>query len=152
VNSRDSNSGMNLFRRMIAPHAGAKSFFRDVAISGSHQASLAAVAQDRADVASIDSVTFGLLKRERPELIEAVRVIATSPRSPGLPFIISNTLAPEYLDALRAALGDLIADPSLSRARRTLGLVGARILSPEHYARIREIERAAIDAGYPTMT
>lgn len=151
VNSPDSNSGMNLFRAMIAPHAGAKSFFRDVALSGSHLASLAAVAGDEADVASIDCVTFGLIQREKPELTQAVRVIATSPRSPGLPIIVSKALAPTHLDALRVALVTAIADPSLSQARRALGLVGAQILAPEHYAIIAEIERAAIDLGYPTL-
>ena len=151
INARDSNSGMNLFRAMIAPIANGDRFFREVANSGSHAASLMLVAEGDADIASIDCVTFGLIQRGRPDLADAVRVIAKSPMSPGLPFIVGNAFAPTHLAALRAALAVALADPSLAQARKTLGLVGARILDFARYDAVAKFERNAIAAGYPSL-
>jgi hypothetical protein len=83
LNAHDSNTGMNLFRAAIAPIAGRAPFFRAIAVTGSHEASLTAVAEGRADLAAIDCVSFALLERGRPELVERVAVIAESPLSPG---------------------------------------------------------------------
>ena len=74
VNAWDSNSGMNLFRAAIAPHADGRPFFASVILTGSHQASLAAVAAGGADLAAVDCVTFALLQRLRPALVERVTV------------------------------------------------------------------------------
>ena len=52
VNGFDSNTGMNLFRATIAPIARGARFFGGVVITGSHQASLEAVADGRADLAA----------------------------------------------------------------------------------------------------
>ena len=80
VNAWDSNSGMNLFRAAIAPHADGAPFFASVILTGSHQASLAAVAAGGADLAAVDCVTFALLQRLRPALVERV---ARHRRKPG---------------------------------------------------------------------
>ena len=47
LNAHDSNTGMNLFRAAIAPIAGRAPFFRAIAVTGSHEASLTAVAEGR---------------------------------------------------------------------------------------------------------
>jgi len=72
LNARDSNTGMNLFRATIAPIAGGAPFFSSVVVTGSHEASVEAVAEGRADLASIDCVTFALLRRGRPDLVGRV--------------------------------------------------------------------------------
>ena len=54
INGWDSNTGMNLFRATIASVARRAPFFGAVVTTGSHEASLAAVAEGRADLASID--------------------------------------------------------------------------------------------------
>src|SRR5580704_7864575 len=52
INGRDSNSGMNLFRVAIAPFAQGRPFFSEVLLTGSHEASLAAVSAGAADIAA----------------------------------------------------------------------------------------------------
>jgi ABC-type phosphate/phosphonate transport system substrate-binding protein len=151
INGRDSNSGMNLFRVLIAPIASGKPFFREVIVSGSHAASLELVASGDAEIAAIDCVTFRLLQRGRPELTSKVRIVAESPSSPGLPFVIANSLARTYLQPLRAALAEVLADPALAPARRALGLVGAQVIDAAGYAAIAEFERSAIATGYPAL-
>jgi ABC-type phosphate/phosphonate transport system substrate-binding protein len=136
INNPDSNSGMNRFRAMIAPLAGGKAFFAEVGVSGSHATSLAAIAADKADLASIDCVSFALMQRGRPELMDNVRVVATTAMTQGLPFIISNALAPTHLQQLRLALADVLIDPSLA---------------PADYDDVARLEREAIAAGYPVL-
>jgi ABC-type phosphate/phosphonate transport system substrate-binding protein len=148
VNGFDSNTGMNLFRATIAPFAAGAPFFDAIVVTGSHQASLEALAEGRADLASIDCVTFALIGRGRPELIERVAIVAESPPSPGLPFIASPQLGRPTIDAVRDALFAALADPDLAEARTTLGLKGARVATPAAYDRVTEIERAA---GYPRL-
>jgi ABC-type phosphate/phosphonate transport system substrate-binding protein len=151
VNARDSNTGMNLFRATIAPLAHGRPFFERVLVTGSHEASLAAVCNDEADIAAIDCVSFALLQQGRPELTQNIEAIAGSPRAPGLPFIISAGLAASYVNAIRAALFATLKDPALEAARKTIGLVGAEILGDADYNRVARIENDAIAAGYPSL-
>jgi len=101
LNGWDSNTGMNLFRAAVAPIARGAPFFRAVVVTGSHEASVTAVAEGRADLASIDCVSFALIERGRPELAERVAIVAESPVSPGLPFIASKSFYPRTLAAVR---------------------------------------------------
>lgn len=151
VNNPDSNSGMNRFRAMVAPIAGGRPFFANVRVSGSHAASLDAIVANRADLASIDCVTFALMQRGRPALMANIQVVARTAMTPGLPFVMSNRLAPTHLQDLRLALVDVLADPQLAPARKTLGLSGMQIVSPADYDRVAELERAAVAAGYPQL-
>jgi ABC-type phosphate/phosphonate transport system substrate-binding protein len=151
LNARDSNTGMNLFRATIAPIAGGAPFFSSVVVTGSHEASVEAVAEGRADLASIDCVTFALLRRGRAELVERVAVVAETPLSPGLPFIASARLGRSTIDAARKALFAALAEPNLAEARDVLGLKGARAATRADYDRVTEIERDAAGAGYPLL-
>lgn len=151
LNAVDSNTGMNLFRAAIAPIAGGAPFFRAAVVTGSHEASVEAVAEGRADLASIDCVSFALLGRGRPELIERVAIVAKSALSPGLPFIASARLGRRTVEAAREALFKALADPDLTQARAALGLVGARIATASDYDLVAEFERGAAAMGYPRL-
>ena len=152
LNAYDSNTGMNLFRATIAPIAGKAPFFRSVAVTGSHEASVRAVSDGEADLASIDCVSFALLSRGRPELVEGVALVAESPLSPGLPFVASARLGRSTINAVREALFAALEDPNLAETRRALGLAGGRILVQRGYDRVLALERAAIAAGYPKLS
>ena len=84
-------------------------------------------------------------------MIARVAVVAESPLSPGLPFIISASLPEATLASVREALFDVLADPDLAEARAALGLRGARETTPADYERVLEIERKAAAAGYPSL-
>jgi ABC-type phosphate/phosphonate transport system substrate-binding protein len=151
INAQDSNSGMNLFRAVIARVAGGRPFFSKVVVTGSHAASLESVAAGRADLAAIDCVTFGLIARLRPTLAAGVAVIAESPPSPGLPFVMSACLPASTVAVLRDALFEALADPDLAEARATLGIRGATVLTVADYRRVLDIERKAESIGYPRL-
>jgi ABC-type phosphate/phosphonate transport system substrate-binding protein len=151
LNARDSNTGMNLFRATISPFARRAPFFSSVVVTGSHEASLLAVSEGDADLASIDCVSFALLERGRPEVVKRVAIVARSPLSPCLPFIASASLPAPTIKAVREALFAALADPDLAEPRAALGLAGARIVAPDHYDRLIEIERGAAAMGYAAL-
>jgi ABC-type phosphate/phosphonate transport system substrate-binding protein len=151
LNAHDSNTGMNLFRASIAPIAGGRTFFSAIVVTGSHEASAAAVVEGEADLASIDCVSIALLGRGRPELVERVAIVAESPLSPSLPFIASVRLPAPTIAATREALCAALADPGLAETRAALGLKGARIVTPADYHRVTEIEREAAAKGYARL-
>jgi ABC-type phosphate/phosphonate transport system substrate-binding protein len=151
LNAHDSNTGMNLFRAAIASVAGGAPFFSSIVATGSHEASVEAVAGGQADLASIDCVSFALLSRGRPELVEGVALVAESALSPGLPFIAANGVPAPTIAAVRGALFAALADPALAEARAALGLRGARVATAADYDRVAELERDAAAAGYPRL-
>lgn len=75
----------------------------DCVLTGSHAASLAAVAEGRADAAYLDAVTWRILRRTDPRAVH-VRLAGRTTPWPGLPLIAAKgaDVAP-LRDALRAA-------------------------------------------------
>lgn len=151
INARHSNSGYNLLRAAIAPHAVDGRFFDAVVETGSHRASIAAIGEGRADLAAIDAVTYAALQRFEPATTAGLRVLATTPASPTLPFVTARATSPETVAALRIALAEIIADPALAAARDALFLVDIRPGGIERYASVRAREIDAITAGYPVL-
>lgn len=108
INEATSNSGMNLFRAALAPIAGGPGYFSTVVQTGSHEASVRAVAEGAADVAAIDTVSFEHLARHQAPLAAAVRTLAWSPMSPGLPFVTSRGTSDGVVRLLRDTLHDAL--------------------------------------------
>jgi ABC-type phosphate/phosphonate transport system substrate-binding protein len=146
VNGFDSNSGMNLPRRLLAPLAGARPFFSKVVVSGSHVRSMEMVAEGQADVAAIDCVTYGFCALYRPELVAGLRVVAETPASPAIPFITAAATPPETAAALSRLLVEEVG-PALA------GLRIAAVLPPrpEAYDAVMGYEAEAAALGYPVL-
>jgi ABC-type phosphate/phosphonate transport system substrate-binding protein len=150
-NALDSQSGYNALRRLIAPLAVDRRFFGKVVVSGGHAASLAAVAGKRADVAAVDCVTFALLARCRPDVVEDLRVLSHTEQAPGLPYVTSRHADGTLVDRLRDGLFAALADPDLAAARDDLLIAGAEALPLEAYGRIDGMEAEAQAHGYPEI-
>lgn len=108
--------------------------------TGSHAASMAAVAEGRADVCAIDCVTFAIAARHRPELTTGLRRIARSPPMPALPYVTSSRRADGELAALCAGLSAAMQDPALAECRGSLLLAGFDPAPGEAYAAIGRID------------
>jgi len=151
VNEPTSNTGMNLLRAEVARVADGRKFFSEVLHTGSHVASLAAVAEGRADVAAVDAVTLAHLKRVRPASVEALRVLQWTQASPGLPLITSRSTPAAGVEALRRALQSVAVSPALAEAREALLLDGFNVLKAPYYGVIRHLEDSAVERGYPEL-
>ena len=151
LNAADSNTGMNLPRRLFAPLAERGRFFGSVVETGSHLASLAAIRDGTADVASIDNVTYALLGACRPAAVAGTRVLATTAASPALPFVIP-AFAPERTRALAFdALADAIGRFQGSASAAKLHLAGVERASLAAYDPLLRLEREAADLGYGAL-
>lgn len=148
INSRDSNSGANLFRAAVLPFAKDGRFFGGITETGSHGGSIDAVSNGLAECAAIDCVTYGNLLRFEPDRLRDIRVHAESPAGPGLPFITAGNASDEVVRLLRQALAASIEEPSLADARDTLGLIGFSLLPDTEYEQLSALAGNAKQSGY----
>ncbi|CAN5460978.1 hypothetical protein BH10ACT2_BH10ACT2_04220 [soil metagenome] len=91
--------------------------------TGAHIASVAAVADGRAQVACIDAVSWNLFEEYEPAAVVGLRVIGQGPRVPCLPIFVPAQFA-DKVPELRAAFAAAVADPVLAGARRALRIRG----------------------------
>jgi ABC-type phosphate/phosphonate transport system substrate-binding protein len=150
-NTRDSQSGMNALRAMIAPFADAGRFFSQVIESGGHGASLDLVAAGGAEVAAIDAVSLGLFRLYGRPALGRVRILCRSPAVPGLPFISAGAMSHDTVLRLRDGLRAAMADPDLAAARQALLLRDVMLLPESAYDPIVDMERLAERQGYPIL-
>ncbi len=147
VNGFDSNSGMNLPRRLFADFARGAPFFSAIKVTGSHVASMAAVAAGAADAAAIDCVTYGFCALYRPEALAGLRILAETPASPAIPFITSSATPP----AVAASLTRALASPAIFAALAGLRIIGIAAPRPEAYDFVLALEAEAAALGYPVL-
>lgn len=150
LDSRDLGS-QNLLRAETAPLAGGQAFFKSVLAESSALAPVQAVADGRADAALIDAVTLTHLQRLQPNLMGKLRLLLWTSRAPAAPFLTSAKASPQLLAALRAALTDIVRDPALAEARRTLLLEEVVTLPEAHYRALVHFQQMAESQGYPDL-
>jgi ABC-type phosphate/phosphonate transport system substrate-binding protein len=151
LNGRESNTGMNLPRRAIAPLADNGRFFAAVIETGSHAESLARVAAGAADCAAIDCVTHALLARHRPKTVARTRILERTGMTPSLPFVTARGIDQATAVLVRAAIIEAAADPALAESRAALFLAGAIAAEPDDYAVVIDDERQARELGYAEL-
>ncbi len=83
--------------------------------TGSHLESVRAIADGRADVASIDAVTWSLISTLEPLMVSGLSVVGNGPTVPCLPLVVPLLLS-DRVDDLRAAFTAAVADPAMADA------------------------------------
>lgn len=87
--------------------------------TGSHYGSLLAVAEGRADLASLDAVTYRLLAQSEPA-VSGVKIVGMTEPTPGLPYICAPGIDPDLVsEAVEQAIPALRPED-----RAALGLRG----------------------------
>lgn len=146
LNSRDSNSGMNLFRHALAPLHEGGTFFAQVSLTGGHRNSLAAIKEGHGDVAAVDSVTFDYLARDHSEEVAGVKVIGRTAEGPCLPYI---TCLGADAGAIRAALNQALKD--LPHVAQVLAISEVLPAREEDYQVLLDYEQHAHRLGLPAL-
>jgi ABC-type phosphate/phosphonate transport system substrate-binding protein len=85
-----------------------------------------------ADLASIDELTWGYLRRIEPDLVDGLHVVGRGPWIPS-PAIVTRD---GPVDELRRAFTEAMADPATTTARATLLLAGFVELDDAEYRRL----------------
>ncbi|WP_425038381.1 phosphate/phosphite/phosphonate ABC transporter substrate-binding protein [Primorskyibacter sp. S187A] len=132
INGYDSQSGYVAGLEPLVGQADTTAFAHhasDIMVTGSHRASLRAVARNDADGAYIDAVTLKLCDRFDPHLSHVERAGRTPP-TPGLPLITAKGTDPE---PLRAILRAAFAKGSWRGAPELGGLQDFVVLDAEDY-------------------
>lgn len=132
VNSTASLSGW--VSLIHAVHGAGATWQGDVLVTGSHAESMVAVRDGRADVASIDALTFALQCRWFPDVVAGLHVVGHGPRVPCLPIIAGPAASDISIDALRDALRAAVLDASSTAARDALLIRGFAPLDAADYA------------------
>ncbi|MBB5192712.1 ABC-type phosphate/phosphonate transport system substrate-binding protein [Silvimonas terrae] len=147
-NSRDSHSGYNSLRALIAPLSVGGQFFGRAVATGSHARSIEFIRDNQADIAAIDCVTLALLQRHQPEAATGIRVIGQTAPSPGLPLITALSTSPDQLWMMRLALAHACANPDQAAALAPFGITGFSVLPDSVCNVVAEMEQEAADYGY----
>jgi ABC-type phosphate/phosphonate transport system substrate-binding protein len=150
-NAVHSQSGYSALRLTLAPFAESGRFLSETIETGSHLASMEAVAAGVADCAAIDAVVWALARRHRPQLARALRVLAWTTPAPALPFVTAIRRDDREVAAMREALAEVFADPELSATCTALLLKGAEPAADTVYDVLLDMARAADEAGYPQL-
>ena len=122
INHESSYSGYLALKRWMSLMTKGEAIFSRVITTGSHRASVRAVAAGLADIAAIDCVSWTLAKHF-DSITKPLKVIARTDDRPGLPLITAIGSSPRMIDTLRIALDEAIRtlDPT---NRDTLGITG----------------------------
>lgn len=156
VNDWNSNSGMNLFRAAVAssfPEDALKQgIFSSVTLTEGHLKSVRMIAAGQIDVASVDDVSYDLIKRDYPDLAAQTRILTVTPAAPGLPMITSAQTDDVTIQKIRTAIKTMIEHPdddALRHALATMKLTGFVVIDKQDYVqRIHHLEDVARDKGY----
>ena len=121
---------------MVAPLAHEGRFFSGVNFSGSHRQSLLGLQQGAGDIAAIDCVSWALLARHEPAVLEGLCVIGQTPSAPGLPLITGPQTTAQTLAGLRAALRQLVSDAQYRERCDAQFICGFSPVTREPYSRL----------------
>ena len=152
INTRDSNSGMNVLRHAVADFYRQGTFFSEIKISGSHLKSLTEVANQRADIAAIDCVSYQFIEESWPELAARVRSIGFSAKTCGLPFVMPNSgVGNNNLDGITKNLNQALSLLA-NKHKERLHLEAFEKVDIDEFQGILDLEISAQKAGYPVLT
>jgi ABC-type phosphate/phosphonate transport system substrate-binding protein len=101
--------------------------------TGSHRASVRAVAAGKADLAAIDAVCWALARRLEPDAAARLRVVGRTRMRPALPFITAKGRSDAEVEVIRAALAGVLAGGDAAEAARALGLTDVEVLEEAEY-------------------
>jgi len=150
-NAPNSQSGYNAFRAKVAPLAANGQFFASALETGGHGASVAAVREGRADLASIDCVTYATLARYTPQATQGLCIVATTEAYPGLPLVTAKGTSAAEIAFMQSALRALMDSAAAQPILQALNIVGFEVPAPDVYQRCVDMRESAQALGYPLL-
>lgn len=137
-NSTDSQSGYNSFKSLLIQEQliGKQntSFFSNAVCTGSHRASIEAVAHGMADICAVDPVSWALAQRF-DETTQLLRILTNTAFTPALPLISSVNAIPHNMNEQqwRVAVMHAFEQAIDADAKRHLLIEGVTFISKSHY-------------------
>jgi ABC-type phosphate/phosphonate transport system substrate-binding protein len=107
-NGLDSMSGLIALERDLQSIGQGPDLFAGRVETGSHRASIRALAESRADICTVDCHTWDLATRFEP-MVEELAVVGWTAKRRGLPFIASRHLPGATIQAVREAVSLVVS-------------------------------------------
>jgi phosphonate transport system substrate-binding protein len=98
-----------------------RAYFSDYFFTGSHDAAIDAVLNNRADVGSAKNTIYEQMRESNPRIDNELVILASSPRVPSNALCIRTTLALQYKKQLKDLLLNLHQDPKGTEVLKKLG-------------------------------
>lgn len=150
-NDAGSHSGYNVPRDHLLALGETSGYFGRTVASGSHQASIALVADGSVDASGIDSTVLDLELAQHAELAGALRIVETLGPGPIPPVVVARGLPAPVKARLRAALLTMHEDAE-GRAILRDGLIAHFVaVADGDYDAIRAMVRRAEAARFLTL-
>lgn len=99
INETDSWSGHHGLRSFLA-HEGIERWFAQESVTGSHRASIDAVASHACDVVAVDQTIWRSVVAAEPHAVAGLRVLTTTHDWPAPPFLLSPAAPSEIAERL----------------------------------------------------
>ncbi len=132
VNTSDSLSGYVALAAALR-EAGTDPAGIEWVNTGTHRASVRAVADGLADVAAIDAVCWALAEQLESAAVRRLRILGRTPLRPGLPLITAGSRSDDELTLLQAVLQDGLTSDETREARNALSLSGTAVVANSDY-------------------
>jgi phosphonate transport system substrate-binding protein len=118
-------------------------YFKEHFFAGSHDATITAVLDGKADVGCAKNTIFHLVAARDPRVEEDLLILATSPTVPSNGLGIRKDLDPSVKEKLRGALLGMAENPAGRRALEEFGAIAFIPNTKEDYTPVFEIAEAA---------
>jgi len=136
-NEPGSHSGYNVVRHPLSQLGFSRGYFGRVVESGSHQASLAMIANGTIDASAIDSTVLEEELRRFPDLESEIRTVATLGPSPMPPWVLHKSVPAALRAAVTRALLDMHDAPEGRAILARWGISHFAAVSDDYYDPIR---------------
>jgi phosphonate transport system substrate-binding protein len=121
-------------------------FFSEAWFTGSHDASIAAVLERKADVGAAKHSVYDRVRQEDPRVDRELLIVASSPPVPSNGLCVRGDLEPDLREALRRALLDLSSETEGERVLKQIGALRFIETTPGDYAPVAALAmKAGID-------
>lgn len=147
-NALDSHSGYNAPRAHFSAFADRAPLFAEiVGPFVTHQRTVEAIADGRADMAAIDSLYLAIMQRHLPALTDRVRVVGGTAPCP-IPPLVATGLAPTEIARVRTALLALNGDVPGRSLLAEVCLTGFVAVDRKTYQETVAMERLSVDRSF----
>ena len=110
---------------------------------GSHDSSIMAVLEGRADVGAAKNTVWDRLRRQNPRIDSELEIIASSPRVPSNGLLVSPEIDDGVREKIRHELLGLADDPASARVLEALGARGFVATDADSYLPVMELTAEA---------
>ncbi|MEM8626305.1 MAG: PhnD/SsuA/transferrin family substrate-binding protein [Pseudomonadota bacterium] len=152
INEPGSFSGHHALRAHLAASNLAPEFFPfSGEVTGSHHASLSAVANGSADLAAIDIACLAMAATHSPDLLETVQIVTLTRPVPAPPFVLLGAALDEPQAATVRADLQAVLSTTARLANGAQFIAGLRARRQEDYTAVTDLLAAADAAGMHSL-